>query len=306
MLKLQFRDRRRESVWLVDKNFTIGKASENSLVINDPSVLDHHISLTNELDQITVNNTSQSSKVLVNGKPVAISTKISANDVLTLGSVELELIDPKSNTEKNEVERTTNYVQGWSIYSNASWLDQQRFLLGKKTIIGRDPSCDITLPLEHLSRKHVSIEIINGQLFLKDLDSSNGTFVNGNPASQIQLHPGDKIKLDVVTFEVSGPAKAHDPNKTIIRTAPAAATSKKPPSKSRLTTKVENPAPPTKKPAKKPVAKKRLASDGKQDWISNKQEDVKTDPPSSKKTVFVLGIAVVVIGLAIASTLVIL
>ncbi len=301
MLKLQFRDRRRESVWLVDENFTIGKASNNSLVIDDPSILDQHVAITNKTDQVKVTNIANSPQVSLNGKPVGHEAPLRANDVLTLGTVELELIDPKAVADQANAGRTTNFTQGWSIYSSASWLEQNRYTLDKKVIIGRDPGCDIVLPLDHLSRKHVSLEIKNGQLHLQDLDSSNGTFVNGKQVSQAQLKPGDKIKLDVVTFEVSGPAKAHDPNKTIIRSVKE--TPNKGGGQSRLATKIESAEQGVT--AKKKVAKKRLASDGKQDWIQDNNEQADEQSQGGNKAV-IIAITIVVIGLAIASTAVIL
>ena len=157
-------------------------------------------------------------------------------------------------------------------------------------------SCDITLPLEYLSRKHLELEVRSGHLFIKDLASSNGTFLNGQKVTESEIKPGDKIKLDVLTFEVSGPS--HDPNKTIIRTAPAKPT----------TSATSKPAghasnKPTKK--KKPVRsqqnsniapkKKRLASNGKQDWISDNAQDEK--PKKSKAGLILFVISLVIIGI---------
>ncbi|KZY41770.1 MULTISPECIES: FHA domain-containing protein [unclassified Oleiphilus] len=297
MLKLQFRDRRRESVWLVDQNFTIGKAADNSLMINEKDILDHHIQITNTQEKLSLNNVSSSSNVLLNDKPVATNTSLKAGDVITIGSIELELIDPKSVNEQSNAGSTTNYSAGWSIYSSASWLDQSRFVINKRVVIGRDPSCDITLPLEHLSRKHVALEVKSGQLYMEDLDSSNGTFLNGRQVKQSAVKNGDKIKLDVLTFEVNGPA--HDPNKTIIRSASdSTPPSTEKTSSSRLSTKIEQPE---KKPVKKPApkqtakpkpkaAKKRLASNGKQEWISGDSKPTNKNKSSSMTGIIIASI----------------
>lgn len=46
-------------------------------------------------------------------------------------------------------------------------------------IIGRSPSCDIPLIIEGISRQHCRIEYKNGDLFLTDLGSTNGVFIDG-------------------------------------------------------------------------------------------------------------------------------
>ena len=45
--------------------------------------------------------------------------------------------------------------------------------------IGRDPSCEVQIQDVHVSRRHVAVSFENGQWSLRDLQSSNGVFVNG-------------------------------------------------------------------------------------------------------------------------------
>ena len=61
--------------------------------------------------------------------------------------------------------------------------------------IGRRP--DMTLMLEdtHVSRVHAQIRLVQGRYVIFDLDSSGGTFVNGQRVAQCVLHPGDVISL---------------------------------------------------------------------------------------------------------------
>jgi len=298
MLKLQFRDRRRESVWLVDQNFSIGKAPTNSLMVDDNSVDDFHVEIINKQDQLSLVNISGSETLLLNGDQVLKQAPLKAKDIIAIGQVELELIDPKSLVEQQNHASTTNYTNGWSIFSSASWLDQNRYMIDKKTIIGRDPGCDITLPLEHLSRQHVILEVKNGQLHIQDLDSSNGTFLNGKRVTNTRINAGDKIKLDVLTFEVNGPTL--DPNKTIIRTAPAEGKAQpqskataKPKPTPRPKAKTQLPSSTNK--AKSKVAKKPLASKGKQDWISG-NDQIKQNQKTGPSSTFMITVALIVLS----------
>ncbi|MFZ5910030.1 MAG: FHA domain-containing protein [Chloroflexota bacterium] len=61
--------------------------------------------------------------------------------------------------------------------------------------IGRGQDNDIVLPLEYVSRKHGLLEQRGGLWIYTDLESSNGTFVNGRQARQVTLGDGDVIRI---------------------------------------------------------------------------------------------------------------
>jgi len=312
MLKLQFKDRRREAVWLVDQVFTIGKSANNSLMVDHAGVNEFHAEIINQHDQLTLVNKCDGIGVWVNGLPISDQTHISAGDSITLGELELELVDPKNS--QTSAAKPKKKSSDWSISSKASWLDKSRYQILDKVIIGRDSACDIVLPLEHLSRQHVMLELRKGQLFVKDLDSANGTYLNGERVNEAPLKAGDKLKLDVVTFEVGGPT--HDPHKTIIRTVAnkektklldASATSSQ-----AMNTKGHTPT--STKPANSPntttaaqakaarVQKKKLAASGKQDWISGKDTEPENKPSQSGAVFVVIGIILVAAAVAVVLT----
>jgi hypothetical protein len=61
--------------------------------------------------------------------------------------------------------------------------------------IGRDANNEIVLDNNFVSRRHAQLIISdNGQVLIKDLGSSNGTFVNGNKVTESYLRPGDLVK----------------------------------------------------------------------------------------------------------------
>lgn len=64
------------------------------------------------------------------------------------------------------------------------------------TTLGRTPDNDVSFPEDpNISRYHAEIELRNGEYLLLDLNSSNGTSVNGNKISEIYLQSGDVIEL---------------------------------------------------------------------------------------------------------------
>jgi phosphoserine phosphatase RsbU/P len=70
-----------------------------------------------------------------------------------------------------------------------------------RAIMGRHPDCDIVLDVGAVSRQHAQITWIDGEYFVEDLHSRNGTFVNG---TQIQaphrLADGDRLKICDLAF----------------------------------------------------------------------------------------------------------
>jgi len=61
--------------------------------------------------------------------------------------------------------------------------------------IGRSKSSDICLKEKLVSSQHAIIDIDNNKVTLSDLDSTNGTTVNGKNISRVQLQTGDQITI---------------------------------------------------------------------------------------------------------------
>ncbi len=70
--------------------------------------------------------------------------------------------------------------------------------------VGRDEANDFTISHESVSSAHCEITVSDAGIFLKDLGSTNGTFVNRAPVTEIQLQPGQHVQVGQVdmTFEV--------------------------------------------------------------------------------------------------------
>jgi len=66
--------------------------------------------------------------------------------------------------------------------------------------IGRDKTIDLWLDDSQVSRSHAEICRENGTFLLKDLDSLNGTFLNGKPISTARLKSSDEIRIGNVSL----------------------------------------------------------------------------------------------------------
>lgn len=112
---------------------------------------------------------------------------------------------PGQENNSQEVERTIilTIIDGSEIDFG------KHFLLEKaKTSIGREPKNEIALSDEKISKVHCEISVSkndqgNEIFFIRDLDSTNGTYVNGEWAAQASLNAGDKIQIGDTVLRLS-------------------------------------------------------------------------------------------------------
>ena len=80
-------------------------------------------------------------------------------------------------------------------------------LQGNETVIGRNPNTDITLLDDGISREHAILvyDEDSGEFTIEDLQSTNGTRVNGKKVRGAALQPGDQIQIGRTVFVFRGP-----------------------------------------------------------------------------------------------------
>jgi hypothetical protein len=65
----------------------------------------------------------------------------------------------------------------------------------QELLLGRSRSCDLTFSNLNVSRRHALLVFRDGSWILRDLESTNGTFVNGVRVHRCELRPGDWLEL---------------------------------------------------------------------------------------------------------------
>ncbi|MBI1918628.1 MAG: FHA domain-containing protein [Planctomycetes bacterium] len=109
-------------------------------------------------------------------------------------------------------------------------------------LIGRDPQCHLRPASAAISKRHCALIQRDGKIFVRDFDSTNGTFVNDQPIKgEVEVHHDDRLRVGPLLFIVQVEASAPVNKPT--------------------------PPPPTKKPAtapaKAPAGQARPAEAGK-------------------------------------------
>src|SRR4051794_24762789 len=74
-------------------------------------------------------------------------------------------------------------------------------LLGRETLVGRHKDCHVRIPSSAVSRHHCRLIYKNGVLTAEDLDSVNGTLVNGQLIrARHVVRPGDELTIGPIVF----------------------------------------------------------------------------------------------------------
>jgi len=103
---------------------------------------------------------------------------------------------------------------------------QKPFSVPSSTIVlGRRHDCDLQIPLASVSRRHCQLVLNNNTVKIRDLDSRNGTFLNGERINdETNLKAGDYIKVGSLMFgiQINGePEELAPPEQTTTREAEA-------------------------------------------------------------------------------------
>jgi hypothetical protein len=62
-------------------------------------------------------------------------------------------------------------------------------------VVGREGTCDVYVESSQVSRRHCLLQVTERGLLVKDLESTNGTFVNGIPMTDGYVNEGDRLGL---------------------------------------------------------------------------------------------------------------
>jgi pSer/pThr/pTyr-binding forkhead associated (FHA) protein len=93
----------------------------------------------------------------------------------------------------------------WILETEAPEPDRMTFRIpeGSVKTIGRSTGAEFIVDASLVSRLHCQLSASGGALHVKDLDSTNGTFVNGNRVVSAELRDGDRLAVGRVELKVS-------------------------------------------------------------------------------------------------------
>lgn len=167
------------------KQIRIGRDASNDLVLDYPMVSSVHAVLTIRDGQAILEDLDSTNGTAINSPDNTIRQQVlNAKDVVFFGSLrvpaaKLLAVHPKIGSQPQE----------------------SFTFAGREMIFGRNAGCDQVLEYPMISGRHARVFRQGEKLMVEDLQSANGTFVNGSRIHRpVEISPGDAISLGSYTF----------------------------------------------------------------------------------------------------------
>lgn len=171
---------------------TVGRHLDNDVLLAGEDVLDYHLRIE-MTDRGPRAIPLAEASLRVNGRDLAQGVGLMPGDRLDIGqtavTVDAELVHAP------EADR-------WGLYPNGEGPSHS---LVETLTVGRGGDCGITIADDHISREHARLVNHGGLIWLQDLNSSNGSYVNGQRITgACRLFHGDEVRFDTVAFQLIG------------------------------------------------------------------------------------------------------
>ncbi|MFQ3670505.1 MAG: FHA domain-containing protein [Verrucomicrobiia bacterium] len=96
--------------------------------------------------------------------------------------------------------------EAWARLTPMSDADSPPLILrNDREVLGRFDNCDLIIPHPSVSKHHCVFEKADGKMQVADLNSSNGTFINGAQIQASDLHFGDVLQFGPVLYRFDPP-----------------------------------------------------------------------------------------------------
>lgn len=87
-------------------------------------------------------------------------------------------------------------------------------------VVGRDAACEVRIPSDAVSRRHARLTVGEDAVFIQDLGSANGTFVEEQRAEgRVPLTPGQRVEMGLVVMQATWKSPQTGSQPTVIETS---------------------------------------------------------------------------------------
>src|SRR5271156_6536758 len=193
----------------------LGRDANADIVLTDPSgqVSRRHARIVIRGTEAVLEDLGSVNGTFVNGERLDGPSALRAGDKVKLGGCTLEFVPapaPVRTRSGSEGEGALTIISGWGAGESTT-------LHGSATI-GRDEGSDLRVIDTEVSRRHATVMVEDGKAWIDDLDSLNGTYVNGERVVGHQsLVGGDRIQVGMEMLELTLPVEDQS---TVIRQRP--------------------------------------------------------------------------------------
>lgn len=197
---------------LAKASISLGRAATNDIILNDVRVSRSHVRLECAAQGVTLVDLGSANGTRVNGVRIERATLV-PGDAISLGSQQFTYLvdDPSEDVGLTVIDSQTqldqtindeflpvviNETSGPSLVvftGEVTWSIDLRNV--DQVAIGRDESCAVFLDAANVSRRHAEVQRRGDTFLLRDVGSTNGTWVRGQRIDQHTLQDGDVFRI---------------------------------------------------------------------------------------------------------------
>lgn len=186
---------------------TIGSVQGNDVVLPEANVDSRHARIVVRDGRPIIVDLKSNAGTFVNGKRLSSPMVLRTRDVVHVGPVRMMVravhretgteAGPETGAREEQQPGQRRSGTGPEVVVEFGGKEILRLPLTVPSMtIGRDPKCEIHLENRALSRRHTQLEQRGATIWVRDLDSQNGTYVNGKRIEEpLALHGGDVVEL---------------------------------------------------------------------------------------------------------------
>lgn len=227
MYKIQEKGRPETAVWLINDMTTISNDDNADIPYNGNSTGTTKIHILLKGNELYLQDVSENTPIFHNSQRINHKVQVHHGDVIKIANIDYQILNGQRNQASMAAASSYNAIskdpKHWQLQAIDGDIKGRSFKLGPQTVIGREPDCNICIPNEQLSRKHMQLIVTGGKVMLQDLNSTNGTYVNTKRVDHRILDEDDEIRVGKITFKLIAPAvkpSSHSSeDKTIMATA---------------------------------------------------------------------------------------
>jgi pSer/pThr/pTyr-binding forkhead associated (FHA) protein len=201
------------------ESWTIGSRGDCDVVVDLPRVSGRHCRLVRDQDGFVLEDLGSTNGTYLNGVRLTGAVRVTPEDSITLGVSAPMPWPPEAALPVAAVTPTLRSVPAAGPESCSSLVFRTASM-----VIGRAPDCDHVLDLPIVSGHHARLCRVDDQVWIEDLGSANGTFVNGRRIDRrTAVKSGDAINLGTHSLVLAVAERAFEPGPMPARVATRAA-----------------------------------------------------------------------------------
>jgi pSer/pThr/pTyr-binding forkhead associated (FHA) protein len=220
-MRLHFPRGEQTDVLLREGETSLGSAASNAVVLKGEGVQPIHASLLQDRRGLTLVVREGAAGTHVNARPVKEKAILRVGDLVSIGNILLAIkpdsdqyissrLPPRGGHDEPAIDSSqeTRYRMAppKAVLRGVSGPYFGKVIpIPGRLSIGRGNDCDLVLDEPEMSRRHAMVEATPAGIWLRDLGSANGTYVNGVQVRDAVLFTGDQLAFDRNRFLIEAP-----------------------------------------------------------------------------------------------------